>query len=239
MPKQNAGGRRDNPNINTDDTRLNSDWQQFIRQRLFNSMTKILSSESTTITPKQRDGRRSRTVETRKRIVRAVAELVQAGKVAPTAEEVSARASVGLRTVFRHFDDMDSLYQEIDQELGINVALMLQMVMKADTWQERLKENIQMRCQLYDSITPFLISGQVHRHTSQAVEASFRRKVELERAVLQHILPKSLQEDTPRFEALLMMLSPEAWIRLRRDQGLSSEAAIAAIHVCIHAVIAP
>jgi AcrR family transcriptional regulator len=202
-------------------------------------MTKIPPTETTAPSAKQRDGRRSRTIETRKRIVRAVTELVREGKVAPTAEEVSARADVGLRTVFRHFDDMDSLYREIDEELGINVALMLQMVLKADTWQERLVENITARCELYDTITPFLISGQVHRHTSEAVDASFRRKVELERAVLQHILPKSLQEDTPRFEALLMMLSPEAWIRLRRDQGLSSEAAIAAIHVGIHAVIAP
>ena len=202
-------------------------------------MTKTLSPESTTTTPRQRDGRRSRTVETRKRIVIAVAALVQEGKVTPTAEEVSARADVGLRTVFRHFDDMDTLYQEIDQELGINVALMLQMVMKADTWQERLKENIQSRCQLYDTITPFLISGQVHRHTSGMIEASFKRKVELERTVLQHILPKSLQDDTPRFEALLMLLSPEAWIRLRRDQGLSSAAAMAAIQVSIDAFIGP
>ena len=202
-------------------------------------MTKIMSPESTTIAPKQRDGRRSRTVETRKRIVRAVAELVQEGKVAPTAEEVSARADVGLRTVFRHFDDMDSLYQEIDQELGINVALMMQMVSKAETWQARLKENIEVRCQLYDTITPFLISGQVHRHTSAMVEASFKRKVELERADLENILPKSIQEDTPRFEALLMLLSPEAWIRLRRDQGLSTEAAMAAIQVGIDAFISP
>lgn len=202
-------------------------------------MSKIPRPETTAPSPKQRDGRRSRTIETRKRIVSAVTELVREGKVAPTAEEVSARADVGLRTVFRHFDDMDSLYREIDEALGINVALMLQMILKGDTWQERLMENIKARCELYDAITPFLISGQVHRHTSGAVDASFRRKVELERAVLQHILPKSLQEDTPRFEALLMLLSPEAWIRLRRDQGLSTAAAIAAIHVGVHAVIAP
>ena len=202
-------------------------------------MTKTPSPESTTAPLKQRDGRRSRTIETRKRIVRAVTELVQEGKVSPTAEEVSERADVGLRTVFRHFDDMDSLYQEIDQELGISVALMLQMIMKADTWQERLMENIEVRCQLYDSITPFLISGQVHRHNSALVDSRFERKVELERAVLEHILPKSLKEDIPRFEALLMLLSPEAWIRLRRDQGLSTEAAIAVIHVSIKAFIGP
>jgi AcrR family transcriptional regulator len=212
---------------------------KFIRQNQLNSTTKISNPESATVPLKQRDGRRSRTIETRKRIVRAVTELVQQGKVSPTAEEVSARAEVGLRTVFRHFDDMDSLYQEIDQELGISVALMLQMIMKADTWQERLMENIEMRCQLYDSITPFLISGQVHRHNSALVDARFQRKVELERAVLEHILPKSLKEDTPRFEALLMFLSPEAWIRLRRDQGLSTAAAIAVIHVGVKALIGP
>jgi hypothetical protein len=100
-------------------------------------------------------------------------------------------------------------------------------------------ENIEMRCQLYDSITPFLISGQVHRHNSALVDARFQRKVELERAVLEHILPKAFKEDTPRFEALLMLLSPEAWIRLRRDQGLSTEAAVAVIHVGVKALIGP
>ena len=197
-----------------------------------------LSPASTATSPKQQDGRRSRTIETRKRIVSALIELVREGKVAPTAEDVSLRANVGLRSVFRHFDDMDTLYQEVDHKLGAIVASMLQMTLKADTWQERLMENIKVRCQLYDTITPFLISGQVHRHTSALVDANLKRKVELERAILQHILPKALQEDKPRFDALLLMLSPEAWIRLRQEQGLSKAAAIAAIQLVTRAVIA-
>ena len=197
-----------------------------------------LSPASTATSPKQQDGRRSRTIETRKRIVSALIELVREGKVAPTAEDVSLRANVGLRSVFRHFDDMDTLYQEVDPKLGAIVASMLQMTLKADTWQERLMENIKVRCQLYDTITPFLISGQVHRHTSALVDANLKRKVELERAILQHILPKALQEDKPRFDALLLMLSPEAWIRLRQEQGLSKAAAIAAIQLVTRAVIA-
>ena len=197
-----------------------------------------LSPASTATSPKQQDGRRSRTSETRKRIVSALIELVREGKVAPTAEDVSLRANVGLRSVFRHFDDMDTLYQEVDHKLGAIVASMLQMTLKADTWQERLMENIKVRCQLYDTITPFLISGQVHRHTSALVDANLKRKVELERAILQHILPKALQEDKPRFDALLLMLSPEAWIRLRQEQGLSKAAAIAAIQLVTRAVIA-
>ena len=40
-------------------------------------------------------------------------ELVRAGAISPNAEEVAERAGVGLRTVFRRFDDMDSLYREM------------------------------------------------------------------------------------------------------------------------------
>mgnify|MGYP003869794653 CR=1 FL=1 len=214
-----------------------------LRQMLFAAKHRPMNTASNKMASRSNapltDGRRERSRSSRSKIIAAMLDLVGNGDVAPSAARVAEVAGVGLRSVFRHFDDMDSLYQEIDQELGINVALMLQMVTKADTWQERLKENLQVRCQLYDTITPFVISGQVHRHTSAMVEASFKRKVELERSVMEHILPKSIQEDTPRFEALLMLLSPEAWIRLRRDQGLSTEAAIAAIQVCIDAFIPP
>src|SRR3546814_3782718 len=34
-------------------------------------------------------------------------------EVTPSAEQVAARADVGLRTVFRHFKDMESLYREM------------------------------------------------------------------------------------------------------------------------------
>ena len=59
------------------------------------------------------DGRRARGHVSRSRIVAAMIELVREGCVAPTAEQVALRADVGLRTVFRHFDDMESLYREI------------------------------------------------------------------------------------------------------------------------------
>ena len=44
-------------------------------------------------------------------------ELVRAGAISPVAEEVAERAGVGLRTVFRHFDDMDSLYREMAEAM--------------------------------------------------------------------------------------------------------------------------
>jgi len=59
------------------------------------------------------DGRRQRGQDNRARIVAAMMDIVREGQIAPSAEQVAARADVGLRTVFRHFQDMDSLYREM------------------------------------------------------------------------------------------------------------------------------
>ena len=88
-----------------------------------------------------------------------------------------------------------------------------------------------MRARLYESITPFFRSAQVHRHKSAVVDANIRHGVGLERAILKKLLPKEIVADRPRFEALIMVLSPEAWVRLRQEQGLSFSAAITAIQM--------
>ena len=64
------------------------------------------------------DGRVRRGERSRDQIVGALLELVQEGFLRPAAEQVARRARVGTRTVFRHFEDMDSLNPEINQRLG-------------------------------------------------------------------------------------------------------------------------
>ena len=59
------------------------------------------------------DGRRRRGQNNRARIVTAMLEIIRTGDMSPSADQVAARADVGLRTVFRHFKDMDSLYSEM------------------------------------------------------------------------------------------------------------------------------
>jgi hypothetical protein len=55
------------------------------------------------------DGRLHRSMTTRRKIVTALETLIRAGTLSPTAEQVAVQAQVGLRTVFRHFDDMETL----------------------------------------------------------------------------------------------------------------------------------
>ena len=68
--------------------------------------------------PPRTDGRVRRGADNRRKIVAAFIAFIREGKLAPTAEDIAARADVGLRTVFRHFDDMERLYGEIAVVIG-------------------------------------------------------------------------------------------------------------------------
>jgi len=59
------------------------------------------------------DGRRQRSDRSRRRIIEALFDLIGEGNMTPSAVGVAERANVGLRTVFRHFEDMDSIYDEM------------------------------------------------------------------------------------------------------------------------------
>ncbi|WP_415427269.1 TetR/AcrR family transcriptional regulator, partial [Staphylococcus borealis] len=72
------------------------------------------------------DGRRRRSQDSRARIVQAMLDLVREGDVSPSAELVAARADVGLRTVFRHFSDLDSLYREMSAVISSELMALVE-----------------------------------------------------------------------------------------------------------------
>src|SRR5260221_14667717 len=65
-------------------------------------------------------------------------ELVRAGAISPNAEEVAERAGLGLRTVFRHFDDMDSLYREMAEAMRIELQPIVAAPFASRDWQGRI-----------------------------------------------------------------------------------------------------
>ena len=61
------------------------------------------------------DGRRQRSERSKQAIVNAALDLIESGVLVPTTQQVSDRAGVTLRTLFRHFNDKDSLFAAIDE----------------------------------------------------------------------------------------------------------------------------
>lgn len=169
----------------------------------------------------ERDGRRLRSADSRARIVAAMLELIQQGEVSPGAEPVAARAEVGLRTVFRHFKDMDSLYREMAQVVEGQIRGVAAEPFVSTEAAGRLKELVERRSRAFETMRPFRRAMDAHRLRSGAFSTHTSRMVAEMRAILQRVLPADLTEDRLAFEALDLLLSFEVWSRLRQDQELS------------------
>jgi AcrR family transcriptional regulator len=170
------------------------------------------------------DGRRRRGEDNRARIVEAMLALIREGQYAPSAEVVAARADVSLRTVFRHFEDMDSLYREIATPVEAELRAMAARPFKAVDWQGRVVEMVSRRSEGFERLSPFRRAADVHRHGSVMMAEDAGRFALLMREILRAQLPDSLREGD-LFEALDLVLAIESWMRLRREQGLSMKRA--------------
>lgn len=183
--------------------------------------------ESTAVEAVKVDGRRERSAESRRRILAATIALVDRGQPQPTAEQIAAEARVSLRSVFRHFEDMESLQLEIANEVNRLIAPTVNRPYATTAWPEVLDEVIERRSELFDRVMPFKSAMDGYRHRSRAVAAQLRRLNALQRDLLAARLPARVRDDRVLFEALMLTLSIETWTRLREQQGLSPAEAVA------------
>ena len=184
------------------------------------------------------DGRRQRTVDSRARIIAAMMELAQAGHVTVSAELVAERAKVGLRTVFRHFKDMDSLYREMSLAIESRLRDEISLEFVAADRRGRMHELIARRAAMYERIAPFKRAEAAQRHRSRWLEQDAARVTALLRGILRQALPAALADDWVLFEALDLAISYEAWDRLRREQGLDAARARRVVEQVVDALLA-
>lgn len=181
-----------------------------------------MSSESA---PTASDGRRRRGQDNRARIVAAMLEIIHAGEISPSAEQVAQRADVGLRTVFRHFQDMDSLYREMSVVISSELHQAAKTPFQARDWRDRVVELIGRRAWAFEKVGPYLRASAVFRFRSKFLEADHAAFTTALRSALKRQLPAEVARDQVKVEALDLLLSFEVWSRLRREQGLAPKRA--------------
>ncbi len=172
------------------------------------------------------DGRVRRGERSRDAIVQALFELVGAGAITPTAQQVAERAGVGLRSVFRHFPDMESLFAEVDARLLREVKPFASEPPVSGPLAKRVVELAARRAQLFERIAPYKRAGNAQRAASPFLRARHARagaKVCARRCW--RWLPELEHAPAELADAIELVSSFEAWDRLRSDQRLSRERA--------------
>jgi AcrR family transcriptional regulator len=185
------------------------------------------SSQTEEVNPPQStpDGRRQRSERSKHRIAAAMIELIMDGDLSPSAEAVARRADVGLRSVFRHFKDMDSLLVEVSNIIHTEVLPSFQLGPIDEPFPASLHKLIERRTKAFEKISPIHRSTSLQRHRSKFVKEQMERDYAMLRQMLLDVLPKELAKDTILLECLDTCLSIETWIRLRTDQKLSQASA--------------
>lgn len=175
------------------------------------------------------DGRRARSLASRRKILEAMVDLVAAGDPDPSAAEVAKKAGVGLRSVFRHFQDKESILREIDEWLFAVYQPILSAPYDATGWQGRLFELIDRRCAVNEVVVVFRVSSILARYRSPFVMEKSRQLFADENRMLDAILPKGLQTETLAGTAIMVTASFDTWRFLRQDAELSPEQTVATI----------
>jgi len=184
------------------------------------------------------DGRRQRSARSRAKIVDAMFKIIRGGDMEPSAAALAKEAKVGIRTVFRHFDDVEGLYREMSARMEAEILPIVNKPFVGEDWQTRLSELISRRIDVYERILPIKTAAGLRRFQSDYLMKGYQRFLKIEREGLQEVLPARLTEDKTVFASIELLAGFNAWRRLRQDQGLSVKQSEKVIRHTISKIVA-
>ena len=101
---------------------------------------------------KEVDGRRMRSERSRLAIIDAAMALQEEGILVPTAQQISDRAGVGIRSFFRHFEDMESLFEAADNHIRDSYEALFLGGDREGTAEERLEHAVERHAEAYENV---------------------------------------------------------------------------------------
>lgn len=100
------------------------------------------------------DGRRARRHRSRDLAVDALLDLLNDGVLRPTAQQVAERSGVSLRSIFRIFDDVQSLHEAATARHLERVGHLFVAIDASGSLDDRLDAVLDVLTQLYEEVAP-------------------------------------------------------------------------------------
>ena len=171
------------------------------------------------------DGRRLRSERSRQAIIDAALALMEEGVLVPTAQMISERAGVGIRSFFRHYADMETLFRAIDEQSRESVEAVYVGGDRDGTTAERLQHAMERHAEGYEKHRKMILSTTAQSWRYEFLRKNYARYQRGLRKDLDDWLPELKQLSRSHREAVDAIASFEMWHRLREHQGLSKKAA--------------
>ena len=167
------------------------------------------------------DGRRKRSARSRAAIITATLTLLENGNLSPTAKQIAEEAGVGLRSFFRHFEDMDALLEAVDQQARQHYEHLFLLPRPDGDIEARLSDYIDVLSNAFERLKRPMLSTQFQMWQSKALQNNWARNQHRLRKHLEKWVPELQTLPDARREAVHAAASFDIWQRLRHHQSLS------------------
>ena len=172
------------------------------------------------------DGRRLRSERSRQAIIDASLELMESGILVPTAQQISDRAGVGIRSFFRHFEDMETLFATIEAQTRESVEALFVGGDRAGTLDERILHAAERHADGYENQRNTILSTAAQSWRYEILRKNYARYQRGLRKDHDNWLPELKSLPRAQREAVEAVASFEMWHRLREHQGLGKKQSI-------------
>lgn len=176
------------------------------------------------------DGRTARRERNRTAVLDAVLELFGEGTTNPTPDEVATRSGVSLRSVYRYFDDRESLVRSAMEHHFQRIQPLFTIDLSADEpLERRIVELVAQRIRLYESAAPVFRAAIAREGANALIDDRVRdRRTLLSRQVDDLFAPEveALGEHGPEVVAMVDVATEfESLDHLIRFRGLTADEA--------------
>lgn len=188
------------------------------------------------------DGRTARAVRTRDALVDATIALVEEGDLRPTAPRIAEQAGVSVRSVFQHFDDLETLFSAVGARMVERLAELVRPIDQQAPLPRRIAEFVGQRCRVHEAVTPINRAAIIHAPGSDTISRQFQQGHAFGAAHLAEVFAAELDAAGPRraalSDALLVVCSWTTWNLLRTLEGRSVEVATDAVRSMVELLLA-
>ena len=184
------------------------------------------------------DGRRQRSERSQAAIIEAALSLMDEGTLVPTAQQIADRAGVGIRSFFRHFADMDSLFLAADDMLLSSYEALFEVDDRTGALASRVARAVDLYGNAFDKLRPIILCTQAQLWRSPKLRENYAWHQKRLRKELELWLPEVSAMPKDRREALHAVASFDMWHRLREHQRLSPKASADIISLLVMDLIA-
>ena len=178
------------------------------------------------ITPIVNDGRINRSKTTLNKIVAATISLLRKnnnGQI-PTAQEIAVKSGVGIRTVFRHIDDMEGLIEEVNRRYLHDLeSYIAKNNPKQNSKDQRIEHVIKERFYLYNTYQHVFNLTITSLNNSSAIRTGFIKFNHILRQRFEDLIPEIKMINKDKQNLIDTLISYAAWFRMTKFNNTKEE----------------